>query len=68
MTSPAGTVTVRYRSAEVEYLSAAPLPGWSVDVEQSSPEVRVEFRRDPAEVEVRVRWDDGGLDIDVKEN
>lgn len=64
-----GTVVVRYRREEVELQAATPVPGFSVEVDESGPpRVRVEFENDLAEVRVEVRWEDDGLDIDIDED
>lgn len=68
MNSNGGTVTVRYKPGIVEYLSAAPNTGFTLEIEQQSPEVEVEFKSSDVEIEVRVRWDDGKLDIDISES
>jgi hypothetical protein len=65
VSSGGGTVTVRYRPGEVEYQAAVPAPGFAVEIDERSPEVRVEFVGEDAEWDVRVRWNDGALDIDV---
>lgn len=60
---------VRYRPEEVELQAATPVPGFSVEVDESGPpRVRVEFENDLAEVRVEVRWEDDGLDIDIDED
>ena len=61
-----GNVVVRYRPDEVELQSATPAPGFEVEVDESGPpRVRVEFESDDSDIRVEVRWDDGGLDIEI---
>ncbi len=62
-----GSVTVRYKPELVEYLSAAPNPGYTLEIDKQFPEVDVEFIGSDSEVEVRIRWDDGELRIEVNE-
>jgi hypothetical protein len=61
-------VTVRYKPGIVEYLSAVPNTGFTIDIEQQTPEVEVEFTSAAKEIEVRVRWNEGELDVDINEN
>ena len=61
-------MTVRYKPGIVEYLSAVPNTGFSVDIERQSPEVELEFTSSDTEIEIRIRWNDGELDIDISES
>lgn len=63
--SAGGNVTVRYRPDIVEYQAAVPAPGYDVQVDKTSPEVRVTFAGGQDEYEVRVRWHDGQLDTEI---
>lgn len=66
--SPGGTVTVSYSGGEVYLLGAAPANGFAVEVKNQGPdEVRVEFRSDTLKVDVRARWEAGGLLTSVSE-
>lgn len=64
-----GTVVVSYRSGEVVLGAATPSPGFTVEVDKEGPpEVEVEFEGATLRVEVRVRWQDGQLEVEVDEN
>lgn len=67
ISSSGGTLTVRYQPGVVEYLSAAPATGYTLDIEQQTPVVEIEFKREGADVEIKVRWSEGRLDIDIDE-
>lgn len=59
---------VGHRTDQVRLESATPNPGFSMEVRETGPdEVRVEFSRVEESYEVRVRWDEGELDIQVSE-
>lgn len=59
-------MVVRYRPGEVTLQAATPAPGFAVEIDDGGPpRVRVEFESDESDVRVEVRWEDGGLDIDV---
>lgn len=64
--SAGGTVVVEHRPGEVRLVSATPRPGFAMEIDdRGGDEVRVEFESDDDSFEVRVRWDDGALRIDV---
>ncbi len=66
--SPGGTVTVSYSGGEVYLVGAAPANGFAAEVKNQGPqEVRVEFRSDTLKVDVRARWESGGLVTTVSE-
>lgn len=66
VSSNGGTVTVSHRPGEVVLQAAVPEPGYEVEVEDPGPaEVRVAFEGEDDEWEVRVRWSDGELDVEV---
>ncbi len=67
--SNGGSLTVRYRTGVVEYQAATPNPGFTLEVEDTSPEARVEFHNDGegADYEIRVRWNGGALEVEVNE-
>lgn len=66
ITSPGGTVVVRYRPGEVQLQAATPAPGFAVEVDDAGPpKVRVEFAGDDDDVRVEVEWDDGQLDVEI---
>jgi cytoskeletal protein RodZ len=61
-----GTVNLRFRPGEVTYQSAAPAPGFQLEVDDPGPpEVRVEFESETQKVEVEASWEDEGLDVRV---
>jgi hypothetical protein len=61
-----GSLTLRYRPGEVTYQSAAPAPGFQVEVEKPGPPVvRVEFESESQKVEVEASWEYDGLDVHV---
>jgi hypothetical protein len=60
-----GTVVVGYRPGEVVLQSAAPSPGFSVEVKKGGPpEVEVEFEGESAKFEVKAKWSDGQLSVE----
>ena len=64
-----GTVVVRYRPSEVVLETAAPAVGYSYEIKESGPtEVEVEFQAQGAAVDVRVRWRDGQLSVEVDDD
>lgn len=61
-----GTVIVSYSGGNVFLEAASPVIGYEVDVREPGPdEVRVRFEAEDSRVEVRVRWRDGRLDVEV---
>jgi hypothetical protein len=65
----AGTVTVKVSSGSVSYVSAVPLPGFAVEIDDAGPpRVRVEFESESARVEVRAEWENGQLDVEIDES
>lgn len=63
-----GSVVVRYRPGEVRLQAATPAPGYEVEIDDAGPpRVRVEFEGADSEVRVEIRWEDGGLDIEVSD-
>ncbi|MGH8875132.1 MAG: hypothetical protein ACRDVM_07765 [Acidimicrobiia bacterium] len=63
-----GTVTFAHRPGEVVFVAAVPAPGFAAEVDDQGPdEVRVEFESPEHRSELRVRWDGGELDIEVRE-
>jgi hypothetical protein len=66
--SAGGTVTVSYSGGEVYLVGAAPANGFAAEVKNQGPdEVRVEFSSDTLKVDVRARWEAGGLVTTVSE-
>ena len=66
--SAGGTVTVSYGDGQVHLQGASPAFGYSMEIEKTGPdEVRVDFESDDSDVSVRVKWEDGGLDIEVED-
>lgn len=64
--SAGGTVTVRYRFGEVEYVSATPAAGFQTEVaDKGPPKVRVEFDAHEQDVRIDVKWEDSGLQIEI---
>lgn len=60
-------MTVSYGNGQVHLQGASPAFGYSMEIEKTGPdEVRVDFEADESEVSVRVEWENGGLDIEVK--
>ncbi len=67
--SKGGVVVVGHRTDQVRLESATPNPGFSMEIRDTGPdEVRVEFSQVEESYEVRVRWDEGELDIQVSED
>ncbi len=65
ITSPGGTVVVRYRPNEVVLQAATPASGFSVEVDDAGPpKVRVEFEGED-DVRVEAEWNDGQLDVEI---
>ena len=68
ISSAGGTVTVSYGNGQVHLQGATPAFGYSMEVEKTGPdEVRVDFESDSSDVSVRVKWEGGSLDIEVKD-
>lgn len=68
ITSAGGTVTVSYGGGQVHLQGASPAFGYSMEIEKTGPdEVRVDFESDDSEISVRVEWENGSLDIEVKD-
>ncbi len=66
--SPGGSVTVSYRPGEVRYDAAVPTAGYALSIEETGPEVRVEFEHDDLpDYEIRARWNDGAFDSEINE-
>jgi hypothetical protein len=66
--STGGTVTVSYANGQVYLQGASPAIGFSAEVKDQGPdEVRVEFRSEGLKVDVRARWEAGGLVTSVSE-
>lgn len=62
-----GNVTVRVSPGSVTYVSALPAPGFVVEVEDAGPpDVRVELVSTATVFEIRVRWRDGDVRIEVE--
>ena len=68
ISSAGGTVTVSYSNGQVYLQGASPAFGYSMNIEKTGPdEVRVEFESMDSDVSVRVKWENGSLDIEVKD-
>ncbi len=68
ISSPGGSVTVSYRPGEVRYDAAVPTAGYALSIEETGPEVRVEFEHeDLPDYEIRARWNDGTFDSEINE-
>ena len=64
-----GTVLIKYRTNQVRLVSATPLPGFRVDVDEPGPpEVRVDLISATVSVEVRAKWGSKGLEVEVRED
>ena len=62
--SGGGTVTVRVAPGAVEFVSAVPAPGFTVDVHDDCPtQVRVDFDGDAESFDVRIEWEGSELRI-----
>ena len=60
---------MRFRPGEVELMTATPESGFVTEVDEPGPpRVRVEFSNESTEVEIRVEWKDGELDVEVEES
>lgn len=60
--SGGGAVTVRVAPSVVEFVSAVPAPGFTVEVDDDGPtRVRVEFESETERYEVRIEWDGSEL-------
>ncbi len=61
-----GTVTVRVAPGAITLVSVDPAPGFTTEIDEAGPpEVRVELTSGDTEVEVRVRWRDGRVDVEI---
>lgn len=68
ISSAGGTVTVSYGDGQVHLQGASPAFGYSMEVEKTGPdEVRVDFESEGSEISVRVEWENGSLDIEIKD-
>lgn len=68
ITTAGGTVVVSHRPEEVILDAATATVGYTVRIELAGPpEVRVEFETTDGKIEVRVRYKDGILDVEVSE-
>lgn len=64
-----GTVVVRYRPGEVVIETATPAAGFRAEIEKPGPpSVEVEFESDQLRVEIRLGWEDGDLDVEIRES
>lgn len=64
--SGGGVVVVSHRPGEVRLESATPAPGYAMEIDDRGPdEARVEFAGADDEYEIRVRWHNGALDVEV---
>lgn len=62
----AGSVTVELRAGALSLVSVDARHGWTYEIEKSrSDDIEVEFSRGDAEVEIRIRADDGRLEVRV---
>ena len=62
-------MVVRYRTGEVELVTATPASGFVTEVDEAGPpRVRVEFKAEDSESEIRVEWEDGQLDVEIDES
>jgi hypothetical protein len=60
---------VSSRGDEVKLDTATPAPGFGMEVDEAGPpEVRIDFDGLVVTVEVRIRSDNGILDIEIKED
>lgn len=61
-----GDVTVRVVPGSVTLVSVDPAAGFTAEIDDAGPpEVRVELISGDTEVEVRVRWRDGRVDVEI---
>lgn len=68
ISSPGGSVTVSYREGEVRYEAGTPGAGYDMEIDKTSPEVRVEFHgEDLPDYEIRARWTSSGFDSEINE-
>jgi len=64
--SEGGTVTISCLGDEISLNGAIPSSGFAVEIKDSGPdEVRVEFRTDETEIEVRVECEAGIPDVEI---
>lgn len=60
---------VKYRTEQVSLQTATPAPGFTTEVDEAGPpQVKVEFESEEKKIELRARWEDGDLRIDVSED
>lgn len=57
-----------YRPGEVRYEAGTPAAGFQMEIDETSPEVRVEFASDElSDYEIRARWTSDGFDSEINE-
>lgn len=68
ISSPGGSVTVSYHEGEVRYEAGTPGAGYDMEIDKTSPEVRVEFHgEDLPDYEIRARWTSSGFESEINE-
>ncbi len=61
-----GNVTVRVTPGAITLVSVDPAMGFSTEIDKAGPpEVRVELIGADVEVEVRVEWENGRVQVDI---
>lgn len=61
-----GTVTVRVAPGAVTLMSVDPAAGFTSEIDKAGPpEVRVELISGDTEVEIRIRWKDGRVEVEI---
>ena len=61
-------MSVWFVPGEVHFISASPLVGWAIEVDETGPlAVEVKFERDETDIEVTVEWEDHELVVDIDE-
>lgn len=64
--SAGGTVVYRWRTGEVDFVSAVPNPGFAAEVEDTGPDrVRVDFENDDDRVRVDIEWENGAVVVEI---
>ncbi|HEY5889937.1 MAG TPA: hypothetical protein VIW94_04465, partial [Acidimicrobiia bacterium] len=64
---PAGTVSIEVVSGKLTLVSVDTNEGWVFEVETSVPDsIEVEFERGEDEAEIKVKLDDGKLEVEIK--
>lgn len=64
-----GWVRITSSPGVVTLSGANPNPGYTMDVEHTGPEtVEVEFRKEEQHSTFKAEWDDGKLDVEIKEH